>query len=191
MHDQMKQLIVRAGVALVAAFALWRFGVQVNESHVSQMLDMVVTAAFGWLVLRKPGDVSKEEVKEAEERASRIPRAPVWMLALALLPQLTACAGSAEQQTRTALDATLALVEPASKLAADQCGREKRALVALGDSAAFEATVERCAVIFDGFGRIADVAEAALQALDSGHVQQARDMYAQLVRLWRDLRGGS
>lgn len=109
-------------------------------------------------------------------------------LAIALL-FLTACAGSLEQRTRTALDVLGRVVEPASKLALDQCAAVADALADAHETAKLAKATERCEKIIDAVDHIAGVQEAAIEALENGNVQLAEDMARQIPVMWNSLRG--
>ena len=199
MNTQLKPLAVRAAVAVIAVIAVWRFGVQVNEQHLTQTLDMALTGVFGWLALRKPGDVPVEAVKEAEDRASRIPRAPIYALAFAfLLPQLTACAGNIEQTTRATLNTLQAVADPAYETAVDLCIAQERAVVdkvkAEGFkpaySAEFEAISARCHKTREAFEVIRALHTEAAKLVDGGQIAEAQEKVAALLAAWQALKKG-
>lgn len=112
---------------------------------------------------------------------------------------LFACAGTAEQRTRTTLDTVAAVVDPAYDAAMTGCTAVGDAIVAKAKADGFkeayasdyEANSARCKKTRDAFETIRKLHDEAAKLVDSGKFAEAQAALAQLMGAWRALKGAS
>lgn len=182
----MVKAIVRVVVAIVAAVMLWRFGVEIEEDNLAPAIEMVVTLVIGWVAIPRPGDVSRkaadEAARDAVDRASRIPRPPVYILVFALLtPMLTACGHlSTEDVFRGSLVALEKAADPTYELLMKGCDATERAIIqrvqtegykpAYGD--AFEDISQTCHEAREVFSAVRSAHDKAASFVESGKLSK-------------------
>lgn len=54
-NNQLKPLVTKAIVAIIACVAMWRFGIRIEDGDMTGMVDQLVGVALGWMAFEKPG----------------------------------------------------------------------------------------------------------------------------------------
>lgn len=110
---------------------------------------------------------------------------------------MTACAGTVEDRTRTALNTVAAVVDPAYDAAMTGCTAVGDAIVATARAQGFkeayasdyEANSKRCSKTREAFETIRTLHTEAAKLVESGRFAEAQAALARLMGAWRALRG--